>query len=132
MAIFLIGNPRSGIAVYVNHILNGVDFPNLMVFIFASITAVSLALMVCLKLGDTAGENLEKLDYHLLTWCVIIFMSFLVALFSFLEQANILMVVVTYITSISLGLLPHYLDLNKSHLMGVLILPAIVIYAGLG
>jgi len=120
------------VAVHVNHILNGVDFPNLMVFIFASITAVSLALIVCLKLGDTAGENLEKLDYHRLIWCVIKFMSFLVALFSFLEQANVLMVVVTYITSISLGLLPHYLDLNKSHLMGVLILPAIVVYAGLG
>ncbi|MEN6330347.1 MAG: tripartite tricarboxylate transporter permease, partial [Methanobacteriaceae archaeon] len=132
MAIFLIGNPRSGIAVYVNHLLNGVNFPHLMVFICTSITAVSVALILCLKLGDLAGENLEKIDYQKLTWYVIIFMSFLVALFSFIEKANILMVVLTYISSISLGLLPHYLDLNKSHLMGVLIVPAILIYAGLG
>lgn len=131
MAIFLIGNPRSGIAVYVNHLLNGVNFPHLLVFIFASITAVSVALILCLKLGDAAGKNLEKVDYNKLTWYVIIFMSFLVGLFSFVEQANVLMVVLTYITSISLGLLPHYLDLNKSHLMGVLIVPAIVVYAGL-
>jgi len=40
-------------------------------------------------------------------------------------------VVLTYITSISLGLLPHYLGINKSHLMGVLIVPAIVVYMGL-
>ena len=86
---------------------------------------------MCLKLGDAAGENLEKFDYQKLTWSVIIFMSFLVGLFSFIEQANILMVVLTYITSISLGLLPHYLGINKSHLMGVLIVPAIVVYMGL-
>jgi putative membrane protein len=132
MAIFLIGNPRSGIAVYVNHLLNGVNFPQLLVFIFTSITAVSVALILCLKVGDVAGENLEKLDYKQLTWYVIVFMSLLVGLFSFIEQANVLMVVLTYITSISLGLLPHYLGLNKSHLMGVLIVPAIVVYAGLG
>jgi putative membrane protein len=131
MAIFLIGNPRSGIAVYVNHLLNGVNFPQLLVFIFTSITAVSVALILCLKLGDAAGENLEKFDYQKLTWYVIIFMSFLVGLFSFIEQANVLMVVLTYITSIALGLLPHYLGLNKSHLMGVLIVPAIVVYMGL-
>lgn len=128
MAIFLIGNPRSGIAVYVNHLLNGVNFPHLLVFIFTSITAVSVALILCLKLGDAAGENLEKFDYQKLTWYVIIFMSFLVGLFSFIEQANVLMVVLTYITSIAMGLLPHYLGLNKSHLMGVLIVPAIVVY----
>ncbi|HNS25423.1 MAG: tripartite tricarboxylate transporter permease [Euryarchaeota archaeon] len=131
MAIYLIGNPRSGIAVYVNHLLNGVNFAQLLVFIFTSVTAVSVALILCLKLGDAAGENLEKFDYQKLTWSVIIFMSFLVGLFSFIEQANILMVVLTYITSISLGLLPHYLGINKSHLMGVLIVPAIVVYMGL-
>lgn len=132
MAIFLIGNPRSGIAVYVNHLLEGLNFSQLLFFIFTSITAVSLALILCLKLGDTAGKYLEKLDYSKLTWAVILFMSVLVLIFAIREQANILMVALTYITAIALGILPHYLGLNKSHLMGVLILPAIVIYAGLG
>ena len=58
-------------------------------------------------------------------------MSFLVVLFAVMENANLFFVIVTYITSVSLGLLPHYLDINKSNLMGVLIIPAIVIYTGI-
>ncbi|MDP3065245.1 MAG: hypothetical protein Q8N08_00765 [Methanobacteriaceae archaeon] len=59
---------RSGIAVYVNHLLEGLNFSQLLFFIFTSITAVSLALILCLKLGDAAGKYLEKLDYSKLTW----------------------------------------------------------------
>ncbi|HMK54767.1 MAG TPA: tripartite tricarboxylate transporter permease [Methanobacteriaceae archaeon] len=132
MTIFLIGNPRSGIAVYINHLLDGLNFFQLLFFIFASLTAVSLALVLCLKLGDTTGKYMEKLDYPKLTWSVIIFMSVLIVLFAVKEQVNMIMVGMAYITAIALGILPHYLDLNKSHLMGVLILPAIVIYAGMG
>jgi putative membrane protein len=74
---------------------------------------------------------MQKINYEKLSWTVIIFMSFLVLLFALMEHANLLFILVTYITSISLGLLPHYLDINKSHLMGVLIVPAIVIYMGI-
>ena len=36
--------------------------------------------------------------------------------------------VLALITSTALGMLPHYIGVGKSHLMGVLIIPAIVIY----
>ncbi|MGF7119342.1 hypothetical protein [Methanobacterium oryzae] len=55
-------------------------------------------------------------------------MSILVIGFSIYYHVNLLFMIIVYITAISLGLLPHYLGVNKSNLMGVLILPAIVIY----
>jgi len=132
IAIYLIGNPRSGIAVYVNQILQGLDFNHLLIMIFAAVTAVSISLVLCIKLGDWFSHSMQKINYKKLSWTVIIFMSFLVVLFGVMEHANLFFVMVTYITSIALGLLPHYLDINKSNLMGVLIVPAIVVYMGMG
>lgn len=131
IAIYLIGNPRSGIAVYVDKIIDAFNYQHLILFIFVSITAVSLSVFLCLKLGDLMSIYIEKIDYNKLSWVVIFFMSFLVLLFTLMEHANILFVLLVYITAIALGLLPHYLGLNKSNLMGVLIVPAIVIYIGL-
>lgn len=126
--IFLIGNPRSGIAVYINNILENFDFAHLIFFVFTALTAVSISLFLCLKLGDKVSESIERLNYEKLTRFVIVFMSILVITFSILYHANLLFMLIVYITAITLGLLPHYLGVNKSNLMGVLIVPAIVIY----
>jgi putative membrane protein len=132
VAIYLIGNPRSGIAVYVDKLIETFNYEHLILYIFVSITAVSLALILCLKLGDMVGEFIQQLDYTKLSWMVIIFMSVIVMIFTIMENANLLFVLLVYATSVALGLLPHYLGLNKSNLMGVLVVPAIVIYVGIG
>lgn len=131
MAIYLIGNPRSGIAVYVDKLIEVFDYQHLILYIFVSITAVSLSLILCLKLGDMVAEFIQRLDYNKLSWLVIIFMSCIVMIFTLMEHANLPFVLLVYGTSVALGLLPHYLGLNKSNLMGVLIVPAIVIYVGI-
>ncbi len=132
IAIYLIGNPRSGIAVYVDKIIDVFNYEHLILYIFVSITAVSLALILCLKLGDMVGEYIQQLDYSRLSWLVIIFMSSIVMIFTIMEHANLWFVLLVYATSVALGLLPHYLGLNKSNLMGVLVVPAMVIYVGIG
>jgi putative membrane protein len=129
--IFLIGNPRSGIAVYVNNILQNVDFAHLIFFVFTALTAVSISLFLCLKLGDIVSESIERINYEKLTKVVIVFMNLLVVAFSLWYHADILFMLLVYVTAIALGLLPHYLGVNKSNLMGVLIVPAIVIYFGM-
>jgi len=129
--IFLIGNPRSGIAVYISNILENFDFAHLIFFVFTALTAVSISLFLCLKLGDAVSNSIERVNYEKLTWIVIAFMSILVIAFSLWYHINILFIIITYITAISLGLIPHYVGVNKSNLMGVLIVPAIVIYYGM-
>ena len=130
--IFLIGNPRSGIAVYVNNILQNFDFNHLLFFVFTALTAVSISMFLCLKLGDVVSESIEKINYRKLSWIVIAFMSLLVVGFSLWYHANLFFMLIVYVTAIALGLLPHYLGVNKSNLMGVLIVPAIVVYFNLG
>jgi putative membrane protein len=116
----------------VDKLIEAFNYEHLILYIFVSITAVSLALILCLKLGDMVGEFIQQLDYTKLSWMVIIFMSVIVMIFTIMENANLLFVLLVYATSVALGLLPHYLGLNKSNLMGVLVVPAIVIYVGIG
>lgn len=128
IAIYLIGNPRSGIAVFIDKIIVTFDFHILILFVFVSITAVSLSLFFCIKLGDLLIGHIYKLDYIKLSKLVIVLMSFLVLIFTLIERVNPIYVFILYLTSISMGLIPHYVGVNKSNLMGVLIVPAIIIY----
>ncbi len=131
VAIYLIGNPRSGIAVYISNFIQDFNINHLLFFIFASLTAVSVSLILCLKLGDWFSIYMQGINYNKLSWAVIIFMTGLLICFSLVEGAFLPFICLVFITATALGLLPHYLGVSKSHLMGVLIVPAIVIYFGM-
>lgn len=131
IAIYLIGNPRSGIAVYMSYLITDLTLSHLLVFISASLIAVSVSLMINLKLGDIFSDIMQKIDYKKLSITVIILMIAILYVFVFVYNAPIWYLTLVLIASTALGLLPHYLGSNKSHLMGVLIVPAMIIYMGI-
>ncbi|WP_245637304.1 tripartite tricarboxylate transporter permease [Methanobrevibacter curvatus] len=126
--IYLIGNPRSGIAVYISYLISSFSIGHLLIFTFASLLAVSISLIICLKLGDIFARIMEKLDYKKMSISVIILMIVILYIFGFIYSSPISYLTLTLITSTALGLLPHYIGVSKSQLMGVLILPAMIIY----
>lgn len=128
IAIYLIGNPRSGIAIYMSYLISEFNLSHLIVFIFASLIAVSLSLALCLKLGDSFSKLMSGIDYRKLSIAVIILQVILLYIFGLYYQAPLPYLTLMLVTSAAMGLLPHYLDVGKSHLMGVLIIPAIIIY----
>ncbi|MCQ2977025.1 MAG: tripartite tricarboxylate transporter permease [archaeon] len=127
-AIYLIGNPRSGIAVYMSYLISEFTLNHLLIFTFASLLAVSISLVICLKLGDSFSNLMQGVDYKKLSIIVILLMIIILYIFTIVYQGPILYLTLALITSTAMGLLPHYLGVSKSHLMGVLILPAIIIY----
>lgn len=128
IAIYLIGNPRSGIAVYMSYLISEFNLSHLIAFIFASLISVSLSLALCLKLGDSFSKLMSDIDYRKLSIAVIVLQVILLYIFGLYYQAPLLYLTLMLVTSTAMGLLPHYLDVGKSHLMGVLIIPAIIIY----
>ena len=128
IAIYLIGNPRSGIAVYMSYLISEFNLSHLIVFIFASLISVSISLTLCLKLGDSFSKLMSCIDYRKLSITVIVLQVILLYIFGLYYQAPLPYLTLMLITSTAMGLLPHYLDVGKSHLMGVLIIPAIIIY----
>lgn len=128
MAIYIIGNPRSGIAVYMSYLISEMNMNHLIIFIFASLLAVSVSLAVSLKLGDSFSRLMGMVDYKKLSIGVILLQILILYIFIFYYKAPIAYMTIALITSTALGMLPHYIGVGKSHLMGVLIIPAIVIY----
>ncbi|WP_407415043.1 tripartite tricarboxylate transporter permease [Methanobrevibacter sp.] len=128
IAIYIIGNPRSGIAVYMSYLLFEMGANHLLIFIFASLLAVSVSLVLSLKLGDSFSKLMGGVDYRKLSIGVIILQIVILYIFIFYYQAPVFYMTLALITSTAMGMLPHYIGLGKSHLMGILIIPAIIIY----
>lgn len=128
IAIYIIGNPRSGIAVYMSYLLFEMGLNHLIIFIFASLLAVSVSLVLALKLGDSFSRLMGRVDYKKLSIGVIILQIVILYIFIFYYQAPVFYMTLALITSTAMGMLPHYIGVGKSHLMGILIIPAIVIY----
>lgn len=128
IAIYIIGNPRSGIAVYMSYLISEMNLNHLAIFIFASLIAVSVSLVLSLKLGDSFSKLMSHVDYKKLSIGVILLQILILYVFIFYYQAPIGYMTLALITSTAMGMLPHYLGVGKSHLMGILIIPAIVIY----
>ena len=128
IAIYIIGNPRSGIAVYMSYLIFEMGLNHLAIFIFASLLAVSVSLVLSLKLGDSFSRLMGGVDYKKLSICVILLQIVILYIFIFYYKAPVLYMTLALITSTAMGMLPHYIGVCKSHLMGVLIIPAIVIY----
>ena len=128
IAIYIIGNPRSGIAVYISYLISDMSINHLLIFIFASLVAVSVSLVLSLKLGDSFSRLMVGVDYKRLSIGVILLQILILYIFIFYYQAPVLYMTLALITSTAMGMLPHYIGVGKSHLMGILIIPAIVIY----
>lgn len=128
MAIYIIGNPRSGIAVYMSYLVSDMTLNHLIIYIFASLLAVSISLVLALKLGDSFSKLMGKVDYKKLSIGVILLQIVILFIFIFYYGAPVGYMILALVTSTAMGMLPHYLGVGKSHLMGVLIIPAIVIY----
>ena len=128
IAIYIIGNPRSGIAVYMSYLVSEMTLNHLVIFIFASLLAVSVSLALSLKLGDSFSRLMGGVDYRKLSIGVIVLQVVILYVFVFYYRAPVGYMTLALITSTAMGMLPHYLGVGKSHLMGVLIIPAIVIY----
>ena len=128
IAIYIIGNPRSGIAVYMSYLIFEMGLNHLAIFIFASLIAVSVSLVLSLKLGDSFSMLMGGVDYKKLSIGVILLQIVILYLFVIYYKAPVMYMTLALITSTAMGMLPHYIGIGKSHLMGVLIIPAIVIY----
>jgi putative membrane protein len=101
---------------------------HLAIFIFASLIAVSVSLALSLKLGDSFSRLMSGVNYKKLSIGVILLQILILYIFIFYYEAPLGYMTLALITSTALGMLPHYIGVGKSHLMGVLIIPAIVIY----
>ncbi len=124
LALWLIHNPRSGIAIGVSKLLE-VGFKETLIFITIVLISAAISTILTLKMTKISLKFLKKIDYQKLCLYTSIFLFVLTIIFSGLIGILILIV------SIAVGLIPNYLNIRRTYGMGCLILPCILFFAGI-
>ncbi|MDD5416491.1 MAG: tripartite tricarboxylate transporter permease [Candidatus Aenigmarchaeota archaeon] len=123
-ALYLIGNPRSGIAVAVSKLME-IGFNELMMFVIIILISACIGLVLTLKLTHITLHFLRKVNYSRLCLYTTIFILVLIFLFS--GVAGLIVAAV----ATSIGMIANYTNVKRTHSMGCLLLPTILWFAGI-
>ncbi len=124
LALWLIKNPRSGIAVGISKLLE-IGFKEAMIFIAFILITASIATIISLKFTKFALKFLKKINYKKLCISTSIFLFLLTILFSGLTGILVL------IASLAIGLIPNKIGIKRTHMMGCLLIPTILFFMGI-
>jgi putative membrane protein len=124
LALWLVGNPRSGISVAVEQLVT--PTPALLWTILAVVVlAAGAGAYITIRLARTIMPLLRRIDYRRLNAVVIAFLILLVGLFTGISGLLVMAV------AAAIGLVPNLTGIRRSHAMGCLLLPTILFFAGL-
>jgi putative membrane protein len=124
VSLYTIQNPRSGVAVIIERILE-LDYETLLLFIGVFALTAFVATVLHIEIGRRAMRWVGMVDYRRLSACILIFVLILVYFFT--GWFGVLLALI----STSIGLLPILSGVSRTHLMGVLLIPTILFFLGL-
>jgi putative membrane protein len=124
VAFVVIGRTRSGAMVAIEDILgtNSLDLSVLLLFFAAMVLTALFSYFSTVWIGNNAHLLLKKIDYSKLCAGVLIGLAVMVYLFTGLFGFFI------FIISTPIGMLASFMNVRKSHAMGVILLPVILYF----
>jgi len=125
VSVFLVGNARSGTSVAIQGILGELMFFDVLYLVGVIMLTAGISAVLTSYLGKIIPKYLEKVNYKILIISVIIFITGLV-----LFLTNPLGLLILF-TSTSLGLLCNFLEIRRSHCMGILLIPSLLFFTNL-
>lgn len=124
LALWLINNPRSGIAVGISKLVE-VGFNEAIMFIVFILISAAIATVISLKFTKIVLQFLKKINYQKLCITTSIFLFVLTVVFSGLVGILVL------ITSLAIGIIPNKIEIKRTHMMGCLLVPTILFFMGI-
>jgi putative membrane protein len=124
VAFAAIGRTRSGAMVAVKEILgtDSLDLPILLLFFAAMVLTALFSYFSTVWIGNNAHHFLKKLDYTKLCAGVLVGLTVIVVLFTGFFGLFI------FVVSTPIGMLASFMNVRKSHAMGVILLPVILYF----
>ncbi len=124
MALAVIGRTRSGAMVAVDELLGDVWFEGGIVILFLCAMALTaiLSYYSTIFLGDSIHHRLSELDYPLLCYTIIFLLLLMCLLFTGPFGLMI------FIIATPMGMIASFIQIRKSHAMGVIMVPVIVFF----
>ncbi len=121
MTLYVIGRARTGVAVAVGKILE-LTLSNMLIITAIIVLSGALAFFLTLYFSQLFSKWIVKINYQKLSVYIMAFLAFITLCFS--GWTGLLVMIV----SASLGLLCIYSGIRRTHMMGCLIIPAILFY----
>ena len=119
VALYAIGHPRSGAVVAAQNAIGSIDFLTFLLLVFVMCIAGALTYPLAILAGGSAAGVFSKIDYRLLNASVLLFLGAMcLAMTGFLGMA-------VFLLSAMVGMAPHLVNVRKTCLMGVLLIPCI-------
>ncbi|MCK4926838.1 MAG: tripartite tricarboxylate transporter permease, partial [Candidatus Aenigmarchaeota archaeon] len=125
LAIYLIGNARSGVAIAVDAIIGTITKDTLQIFIGIAFLSAGLAAILTLDIGKAATKIIEKIDYRKTSIAIMLLLTVMTMIFTGIYGLVLLT------ASTSLGIYTQLIGVRRSMLMGCLILPTIMFFLGM-
>ncbi|MEM5812919.1 MAG: tripartite tricarboxylate transporter permease [Candidatus Aenigmatarchaeota archaeon] len=125
LALWLIGKPRSGLAIAVKNFIKYIGMEEFLALIIISLVASSLSTIIGLWISKRFLERLAKIDYRKVNLFIVMLLSFLTYLTS--SFYGIILLIITT----SLGLFALTSKVRRVNLMGFLIFPTILFFSGI-
>jgi putative membrane protein len=124
IALLVIGKTRSGAMVAINEILGIESLGSQVILLFFTVILLTalFSYISTVWIGNNAHRMLRKLDYTKLCTGVLIGLAIMVFLFTGFFGFLI------FVVSTSIGMLPSFMKVRKSHAMGVILLPVILYF----
>jgi putative membrane protein len=113
---------RNGAIVAVMELMKNISYAEVSIFIFASLIAGCVGVILTLSIGKMFSKIISKVNYRMLAGWTIVLVSSLVCLISGWMGALVLA------ASTFLGLMPALIGVKRSHNMGCLMLPVIIYF----
>ena len=124
VAFVVIGRTRSGAMAAVKEILgtDSLDLPVLLLFFASMVLTAIFSYFSTVWIGNNAHHLLKKVDYTKLCAGVLVGLTVMVFLFTGLFGLFI------FVISTPIGMLSSFMNVRKSHAMGVILLPVILYF----
>ena len=122
IAVYSIQKARTGTSVALQEILKNFTFSDLLVVLLVIFLASIISFFLVILIGRFFSRKISSFSYRKLSIFILIFISIIVLLFSgFLGF-------LLFIVATATGLVAIFLNVRRTHLMGSLMLPAILFY----
>lgn len=122
VTLYALDKARNGAVIAIKQITGQISLNGLVVLVTVALIAGCFATFLTLWISRFFSKIISKVNYKLLSICVISFVSALVFYFSSWLGFFVLVV------STAIGIVPNVKNVKRSHLMGCLLLPVILFF----
>ncbi len=119
--LYLLGKARTGVIAALKNIIE-LTFSDYIILLGVCFISMSFGVILAIKIGRFVAKNITKINYHKISFGVIVFISLLVLAFS--NGIGVLILII----ATSIGLLAPLAGVRRIHLMSCLVVPVVLYY----